>query len=439
MFLKINNLFFNKSSLSVKIMSWFLILSLVPLIIFAIYSYKHNSAIVKKTISAELKHSSELQKRYIYNWFNFRKADVQNWAQSFDIQHMSNIYENYQYVHNIYKISKDGDILYTYKKNKFFGPNLFDDKYSKTKFAKTFRQTLKDKKTHFSDLEYYESSNGNIAGFMITPIFDKTGVLDSVFVVQIKLSNIFSLFEKKQNHKSYLVGVDGFLRTNISDDKLALNHKVDLNILKEGHIQDKEIFRTRENLNILGVNWILINEYNYDYIFENKRVFLETLLLFLLIITIIIYLVARYISLQITKPIDQLIKASKLISNGNYTSKIKIDLYNEIGHLANSFNKMTHKLSRSLQEIKDQKNSFEQLYQKSTDGILLLEGGKVKDCNEAIIKMLKYENKEMLLNTHPSKLSPTFQPDGQKSYEKANNMMDLALLNGAHMFERVNT
>ncbi len=439
MFLKINNFVFNKSSLSVKIMSRFLVLSLVPLIIFAIYSYKHNSTIAKESISAELKHSSELQKRYIYNWFNFRKSDVQNWAQSFDVKHISSIYENYQYVHNIYKISKDGDILYSYKKNKFFGTNLFDGSYSKTKFAKTFKQTLKDKKTHFSDLEYYESSNGNIAGFMIAPIFDEKGALDSVFAVQIKLSNIFSLFEKKQNHKSYLIGVDGFLRTNISDDKLALKHKIDLNTLKEGHIQDKEIFRTRENLNILGVNWILVNEYNYDYIYENKKAFLKTLLLFLLITTIIIYLVARYISLQITKPIDLLIKASKLISNGNYANKISIDSDDEIGYLANSFNKMTLKLSKSLQEIKDQKNSFEQLYQKSTDGILLLENGKVKDCNEAIVKMLKYKDKEILVNTHPSKLSPTFQPDGQKSYEKANNMMDLALLNGAHMFEWVYT
>jgi len=439
MFLKINKLFFNKSSLSVKIMTWFLILSLIPLIAFAIYSYNHNSNILKESVSKELKHSSELQKRYIHNWFNFRKADVLNWAQTFDEKNMFSIYENYPYIYNIFKISKDGNISFSYKKEKDFGTNLLNGPYSQTKFAETFRQTLKNKKIYFSDLEYYEPSNENIAGFILAPIFSEKGAVDSVFAVQIKLDNIFSLFEEKETHNSYLVGADGFLRTNISDDKLALKHKINLDILKNGHISNEKFFRTREDVNIYGVNWILINEYSYDDLYESKNVFLRTLLLFLLITTVIIYLASKYISSQITKPIYSLIKASKLISKGDYTKTIKIDTNDEIEELANSFNIMTLKLSKSLQEIKDQKDSFENLYQKSTDGILLFVDGKFIDCNESVVTMLGYTNKEVFLKTHPSKLSPTYQPDGEKSFDKANKMIDLAFSNGSHMFEWIHT
>ena len=439
MFFKINKLFFNKSSLSVKIMSWFLILSLIPLIVFAIYSYVHNTTELKKSISAELKHSSELQKRYIYNWFNFRKADVLNWANTFDIEDTHSIYENYPYVYDIFKITKDGNISFRYKKEKDFQTNLLNGPHSNSKFAEAFRKTLKNEKIYFSDLEYYEPSDENVTGFITAPMFDKTGALDSIFAVQIKLDNIFSLFKEQQYHKSYLVGDDGFFRTNVFDDKLELKHKLDLNSLKEGHILNEKIFRTKENVDIYGVNWILINEYAYEHIYKNKNDFLKTLLLFLLITTIIIYLVARYISLHITKPIDSLIKASELISQGDYTNTINIDTNDEIGQLANSFNEMTLKLSKSLQEIKDQKDSFERLYQKSSDGILLIEDGQYTDCNESVIKMLGYKNKEIFLKTNQSKLSPIFQPDEQKSYDKAKKMIDLALLNGTNMFEWVHT
>jgi len=53
--------------------------------------------------------------------------------------------------------------------------------------------------------------------------------------------------------------------------------------------------------------------------------------------------------------------------------------------------------------------------------------------------MLGYKNKKELLNTHPSELSPEKQPDGRLSYEKAQEMMSLALNNESHRFEWTHT
>jgi len=41
--------------------------------------------------------------------------------------------------------------------------------------------------------------------------------------------------------------------------------------------------------------------------------------------------------------------------------------------------------------------------------------------------MLKYKTKSDFLSSHPSKLSPKFQPDGINSYKKAQEMMRIAL------------
>lgn len=75
------------------------------------------------------------------------------------------------------------------------------------------------------------------------------------------------------------------------------------------------------------------------------------------------------------------------------------------------------------------------LFEKSNDAILIIENGKFIDCNQSTLEMLGYTDKSQLLKTHPSDLSPEYQPDGKDSFAKAKEMMDLALKNGSHLFE----
>ncbi len=86
-------------------------------------------------------------------------------------------------------------------------------------------------------------------------------------------------------------------------------------------------------------------------------------------------------------------------------------------------------------ELRLQKEMFETLFQKSYDGILLIEDNFFIECNDSVLKMLGYENKDDLLNTHPSELSPKYQVDGELSYSKADKMMQMCISNGAHNFE----
>ncbi len=96
-------------------------------------------------------------------------------------------------------------------------------------------------------------------------------------------------------------------------------------------------------------------------------------------------------------------------------------------------------IKRKTYEIKKQKDTFETLFEKSADGILIIEDGKFIQCNERIVEMLHYHSKEDLLNMRPSELSPEFQSNGRRSDEKAEEMIALALENGSHQFEWVHT
>jgi PAS domain S-box-containing protein len=84
---------------------------------------------------------------------------------------------------------------------------------------------------------------------------------------------------------------------------------------------------------------------------------------------------------------------------------------------------------------KDGLPNYRELFERSDDANLIIDGDTFVDCNEATVKMLRYANRAELLQTHPSELSPEFQPDGRISFEKANEMMAKAFAKGTHRFE----
>lgn len=92
-------------------------------------------------------------------------------------------------------------------------------------------------------------------------------------------------------------------------------------------------------------------------------------------------------------------------------------------------------VERRSKEIHESEKKYRTLFKHSGDANLIIENGLFVDCNQATVDMLRYKNKKELLRTHPSELSPEKQPDGQNSFEKANEMMNIVLENGSNRFE----
>ena len=79
------------------------------------------------------------------------------------------------------------------------------------------------------------------------------------------------------------------------------------------------------------------------------------------------------------------------------------------------------------------------LFEGSIDGQLLRDHNGIVECNLAAAKMLGFQSKGEMLVHHPSYFSPEFQPDGQRSIEKAIEMDALAYKSGFHQYEWVHT
>jgi PAS domain S-box-containing protein len=92
---------------------------------------------------------------------------------------------------------------------------------------------------------------------------------------------------------------------------------------------------------------------------------------------------------------------------------------------------------QALSLLKASEKKYRDLFEKSRDATLIIENGRFVDCNKAAVQMLGFRRKKELLDKYPSELSPEIQADGEKSYEKAAKMMDIALNKGSHRFEWV--
>ena len=90
---------------------------------------------------------------------------------------------------------------------------------------------------------------------------------------------------------------------------------------------------------------------------------------------------------------------------------------------------------RSEAENQERERLFRLLFERSGDANLLIDGNRFVDCNQATVEILGAADKASVLGTHPSELSPPFQPDGRPSKEKADEMIALAHRQESHHFE----
>ena len=88
--------------------------------------------------------------------------------------------------------------------------------------------------------------------------------------------------------------------------------------------------------------------------------------------------------------------------------------------------------SKILLEKSEKK--YRDIFEKSVDAVMILKEGLFVDCNESTLRIFGYNSKEDLLKLHPSQISPKEQPEGDNSFQKAEDVMKIALENGSNRF-----
>ena len=90
---------------------------------------------------------------------------------------------------------------------------------------------------------------------------------------------------------------------------------------------------------------------------------------------------------------------------------------------------------RAEEALRQSEETFKKLFADSADPILLMDNrGLFVECNQAALNLLKMTREEFLL-LPPARISPEFQPDGQRSADAAPEMIALAYSKGLHRFD----
>jgi len=173
----------------------------------------------------------------------------------------------------------------------------------------------------------------------------------------------------------------------------------------------------------------------------------------LLFVPSLAYLLGKYFAAIIVKPIDNLCRGMEIIGKGDLKHKVGTNVKDEIGQLSRIFDDMAVNLQKSTTSIDDLKqeislrrkmeevlNKSEEryriLYTESRDAVLVLspERGFLSG-NPAAVKLFRCKSEKDFRSMNTANLSPEYQPDGSKSADLAQQMIMLAIANGAHKFE----
>ncbi len=383
-------------SIRFKILFWFILISVLPIIYFSYSSYTQNNKNIMQEALQEMTQTVSLNVLLIQNWFSYRETDIIVWSKNVRNIHflkklialkkqidkssiatkklmnseeylslVAKEQENlvllsleYDYIYDLFLIDLEGNILYTVAKEDDLGRSLVDGKYKDTKFAKTVRKTIQDQKMHFSDMEHYAPSQNAIAGFITAPLVDENGKLVGVFAVQLRLDKVLNLFyetDYEQSFSYYLVGEDALLRSKIDSLEDILNPAKKIKtkqfeLWAKNH-QHNQVIRIYQNIELLDINWRLIGEMNTKGLLQEQREYAKQVSLFLVIMVLVIVIISFIIANQITKPIFKLVNATNDYSMGYRNIKVDVDSESEIGHLSSAFNQMMLTLYNNENEL----------------------------------------------------------------------------------------
>jgi len=125
-------------------------------------------------------------------------------------------------------------------------------------------------------------------------------------------------------------------------------------------------------------------------------------------------LLARIIS----KPVRALFEQAERIGAGNFEQKVIYESKDDLGQLADSFNKMTEELKVNINMLEENEEKYHALFEASNDAVFITDKEKFLECNDQTLKVFGCA-REDIIGQSALRLSPPTQPDGRSSKDSA--------------------
>ncbi|GAB3068335.1 cell wall metabolism sensor histidine kinase WalK [Salinicoccus sesuvii] len=128
---------------------------------------------------------------------------------------------------------------------------------------------------------------------------------------------------------------------------------------------------------------------NIETVYQQLESINNTFIIATLISLIITSILGIFIARTITKPITDMRNQALLMSEGDYTSRVKIYSSDEIGELAGSFNILSKRVQEAQANTESEKKRLDSVITHMSDGIIATDRrGRVRVVNEMALDML---------------------------------------------------
>jgi len=150
---------------------------------------------------------------------------------------------------------------------------------------------------------------------------------------------------------------------------------------------------------------------------------------------VLFLLLFHFVSRRLLNDFSLFVNFFKQAAHDNYEIDRDQIRFEELHQMAGDANKMLTDKIAAQGKLGQSEEKYRTFFENSSNAMLMIQGEKFIDCNDAAVEMLKCGCREDLLNMHPGELSPELQADGRESSEKAEEMMGIARAKGSNFFE----
>lgn len=276
----------------------------------------------------------------------------------------------------------------------------------------------------FIDDRGYDTSVGVLVMGIVVPIKENEEVI-GILKINYKIKEILNIVSRDSAGETCNISLVRSQKNIIAESRKTTNRELTdtekklLNKEVAGYTEglnegqksikgyapiDTEIFTRVYSHNakkgIWGEKWELTRWYLFIDIAQSESFapIIKLRYLITIIVVIVIFFIigtALLISRSISIPIAALHKGTEIISAGNLDYKIGIHGKNEIGQLANSFNKMT----KDLQKITVSRDYVDNVIESMADTLIVVNPDtKIRTINLATINLLGYRDDELIGN-----------------------------------------
>ena len=382
-----------------KLILWFLVLTLVPLLIINLISYLNFRASLKKEAFDKLAAVSEIKTTQVEAYFEERLADLDILSKEASVisglkeleqafaasgQDIAVFVRSPEYkvinqkidpwlrhykdrlgFYDLFIMDDFGNILYSVEHEPDFGTNMITGRYSSTNLGKLLKEVYKNESTAISDFAFYAPSNDEPAAFIAEIIYDNEGKKHGAVALQVSIKQVDEIMQEHagmgETGESYIVGKDYLMRSDsrFSTESTLLKRKVDTPGVRdifnrrptqrgEGICKEWE-YKDYRGITVLGhnhymerLNWAFMCEIDAAEAFAPIKILRNIMLVVGLLTAGIVIIVALMISKAITTPLLTVVERVDQIAGaaGDLTATIPVESKDEVGDLAEAFNKM---------------------------------------------------------------------------------------------------